>query len=100
VTAWINEVIEVLDGETYAVLTPERDWPAISAEDDGAWQAALGILDSSQEALCGAVAEMQEDKLWENLEGQDFTYYWLLHGVVQHSVYHAGQIGLLKKGLT
>ena len=25
------------------------------------------------------------------------TYYELLHGIVQHDVYHAGQIALLKK---
>jgi uncharacterized damage-inducible protein DinB len=56
-------------------------------------------MDSSQEALLGAVAELQEDKLWENVEGQEFSYYWLLHGVVQHSVYHAGQVGLLRKAL-
>jgi uncharacterized damage-inducible protein DinB len=98
VTAWINEVIKVLDGEQYAVLTPEQDWPAIAA-DESAWDAALGIMDSSQEALLGAVTELQEDKLWENVEGQEFSYYWLLHGVVQHSVYHAGQVGLLRKAL-
>ena len=99
-TGWINEVIKVLDGEVYAVLPPEQDWPAISGDNDAAWQATLGIMESSQEALVGAVGEMQEDKLWETVEGQEFTYYWMLHGVVQHSVYHAGQIGLLRKALT
>lgn len=100
ITAWINEAIRVFDGEQYAILTPEQDWPAISAQDETAWQAALGILESSHEALVGAVSELQEDKLWELLDGQDFTYYWLLHGVVQHNVYHAGQIGLIRKGLS
>lgn len=95
-TAWVNEAINVLDGEQYAVLAPEQDWPAIAA-DDAAWQAALEILDSSHQALCGAVGEVQEDTLWENLDGQEFSYYWLLHGLVQHYVYHTGQIGLLKK---
>jgi hypothetical protein len=99
VTGWINEVIKVLDGEQYAVLTPELDWPAISGTDDAAWDAALSIMDSSQEALLGAVAELQEDKLWEIVEGQEFTYYWMLHGLVQHCVYHTGQIGLLRKAL-
>jgi hypothetical protein len=95
-TAWINEVIQVLDGEQYATLPPEQDWPAIGSG-EAAWQAALGILDSSQEALCGAVGELQEDKLWELPEGQEFNYYWLLHGVVLHYVYHTGQIGLIRK---
>jgi len=100
VTGWINEAIKVLDGEQYQVLAPEQDWPAISGQDEAAWQAALGILESSQEALVGAVGELQEDRLWDLLDGQDFTYYWLLHGVVQHNVYHTGQIGLLRKGLS
>ena len=30
--------------------------------------------------------------------GQGVSYYVLLHGVVQHDVYHSGQIALLKKG--
>lgn len=100
VTAWINEVINTLDGELYTTLPPEQDWPAISGSDEAAWQAALGILDSSQEALMAAVGEMQDDKLWELLEGQEFNYYWLLMGALQHCVYHAGQIGILKKQLT
>ncbi len=33
----------------------------------------------------------------DNLPGMEFNMYWLLMGVVQHNVYHAGQIGLLKK---
>lgn len=99
VTAWINEVIKTLDGEQYEVLTPEQDWPAIASGDDAAWESALSILDSSHEALCGAAGEMQDDKLWEKVEGQDFDYYWMLLGVVQHSVYHAGQVGLLRKSI-
>jgi uncharacterized damage-inducible protein DinB len=95
-TAWLNEIIKVLDGEQYAVLTPEEDWPAI-AVDAAAWETALAILDSTQEALCGAVGEVQEDTLWENPEGQEFNYYWLLHGLVLHYAYHTGQIGLIRK---
>lgn len=97
-TAWINEVISVLDGELYAVLPPEQDWPAIGSG-AAAWESALAILDSSQEALVGAVGEVQEGTLWENPEGQEFNYYWLLHGVVLHYAYHTGQIGLLRKAL-
>jgi hypothetical protein len=78
------------------VLTPEQDWPAIGA-DAAAWESMLAILDSTQEALCGAVGEVQEDTLWENPEGQEFNYYWLLHGLVLHYAYHTGQIGLIRK---
>ena len=97
ITAWVNEVINVIDGEQYAVLAGEQDWPAISGSDEGAWQAAVSILDSSMEALIAAVGELKDEQLWDNLPGMEFNMYWLLMGVVQHNVYHAGQVGLLKK---
>jgi hypothetical protein len=31
--------------------------------------------------------------------GPDYSCYVVLHGVVQHDLYHAGQIVLLKKAL-
>jgi len=99
VTAWINVTINTIDGQQYAILPVEQDWPAISATDDPAWQGALDILDSSMSALIAAAGELEDEKLWPNLEGFEFNMYWLLMGVVQHNAYHAGQIGLLKKGL-
>jgi DinB superfamily len=99
VTAWVNVTINTIDGQQYTILPVEQDWPAISGTDDAAWQGALDILDSSMGALIAAVGELQDDSLWDNLPGMEFNMYWLLMGVVQHSAYHAGQIGLLKKGL-
>lgn len=96
-TAWINVAINTIDGQQYAILTPEQDWPAISSTDDAAWQAALDILDSSMSALIAAAGEIPDDNLWPNLDGFEFNIYWLLTGVVQHNAYHAGQIGLLRK---
>jgi len=99
VTAWVNVAINTIDGQQYAILPVEQDWAAISGTDDAAWQAALDILDSSMSALIAAAGELQDDSLWDNLPGMEFNMYWLLMGVVQHSAYHAGQIGLLRKGL-
>jgi uncharacterized damage-inducible protein DinB len=97
VTAWVNETINAIDGQQYVILPVEQDWPPMSGTDDGAWQGALDILDSSMGALIAAVGELQDDKLWDNLPGMEFNMYWLLMGVVQHSAYHAGQIGLIRK---
>ncbi len=36
-------------------------------------------------------------KLSETVPGREYSVYCLLHGVVQHNLYHAGQIALLKK---
>jgi hypothetical protein len=96
-TAWINVVINTLDGQAYAVLPTEQDWAAMSAQDAAAWESAVAILESSMDALCDAVAELKDDKLDELVPGQDFSYYWMLNGVVHHNCYHSGQIGILRK---
>jgi hypothetical protein len=50
------------------------------------------------------VASLPEDKLFQATNdprdresGAGVDHYVLLHGIVQHDVYHAGQIGILKK---
>jgi len=43
---------------------------------------------------------MPDSRLYEvvpDKEGTHYTFYYMLHGVVQHELYHAGQIALLKK---
>lgn len=98
VTGWINVVINTLDGQPYAVLPPEQDWPEISADDEAAWQGALGILESSHRAVCDAVAEFPEARLAETVDGQEFTYSFMINGLIQHNLYHNGQIGILRRG--
>jgi uncharacterized damage-inducible protein DinB len=44
-----------------------------------------------------AVRAFPESKLSENAPNRDHTYYVLLQGMVQHDLYHAGQIAILKK---
>jgi uncharacterized damage-inducible protein DinB len=97
VTAWINEVIMVLDGEQYAVLPADQDWSEISVYDEAAWQSALAILESMHRALYDAVGEFPGERLEELVPGQDFTYSYMLFGLVEHNVYHNGQLGILRK---
>jgi hypothetical protein len=47
-----------------------------------------------------AVAAFSDARLLERVPGKEATYntfYFVLHGVVQHELYHAGQIALLRK---
>ncbi len=38
-----------------------------------------------------------EDHLGEIVPNKPYSVYVMLHGAVQHELYHAGQIALLKK---
>jgi len=96
-TAWVNVAIRTLDGEAYTVLPAEQDWADLAAQDEAAWDSAKAILESSMDALCDAVVELPDAKLDELVPGQDFSYFWMLNGVVHHNTYHSGQVGILRK---
>jgi hypothetical protein len=97
VTAWINVVITVLDGAEYAVLPAEQDWSETAEPNEAAWQSAIAILESMHSALYDAVGEFPEARLEEMVPGQEFNYRFMLLGLVEHNVYHNGQIGILRK---
>ena len=85
-------------------MPAEGDWPAIGEPTDERWQQALDRLEASHRALIAAVKALPEARLYEPTNdtrngplGTGVSYYVLLHGIVQHDVYHTGQIALLKK---
>jgi uncharacterized damage-inducible protein DinB len=95
-TTWLDTARRRLAGDP-AEPTIEEDWPAITESCEAAWQIALGNLEAAHERLRGSIAMLDPERLDENLRGKPYTIYFLLHGVIQHNLYHAGQIALLKK---
>jgi uncharacterized damage-inducible protein DinB len=97
IAAWEEAARRRLQGEP-AHLTPEEDWPPVRDTGDAAWAAALERLRTGHQSLRRAVAKLSDAKLKEDVAGMDQTHYLLVHGVIQHDLYHAGQIALLRKG--
>jgi uncharacterized damage-inducible protein DinB len=105
-TGWKTEVRNRVGGAP-AGEPPDGDWPEVGPATDERWRQALEALQRAHEALIQTVRALPEDKLHEPTKdlrsgplGTGVTHYVMLHGVVQHDVYHTGQIALLKKALT
>jgi uncharacterized damage-inducible protein DinB len=102
-TAWKNEVRRRLGGAP--ARTPEEgDWPDVPAPTVEAWQSAVTRLEQAHADLVEVVRQLPESKLLaptkdpRNREtGSGVSHYVLLHGIVQHDVYHSGQIALVRK---
>lgn len=77
--------------------TPEVDWPPVWDKSEIAWKRSLEALDESHKLLGETVKELKDDELEVQLPGEGYTNYVMLHGVIQHDLYHAGQIAVLKK---
>lgn len=95
-TAWHDVVRRRLQGENPQV-TDEQDWPRVALADEQAWQAAVRRLEETGRALCDTVRAFPAEKLHEKRPSLDDTWYGLISGQLQHVIYHAGQVALLRK---
>jgi len=76
----------------------EGDWPSPRAG-DGTWLEAANHLKHNAEQRAQAIEEFGDARLHDVVPGRSYDFYYLFHGLVQHSLYHAGQIALLKRSL-
>ncbi len=96
-TAWQRTVRERLEGKPLRALPDEVDWPAFDEPSEAAWARTVGELRTEYECLRDEALRWRGRDLGERTEGQRYTVYEMLHGVVQHNLYHAGQIALLER---
>ncbi len=99
IAAWDSAVRRRLGGEAVE-LSDEQNFPPARDTSETAWRKAVEHARRVHEDLVRAVEQFPEPRLGERVPGKQgahHTYYYMLHGVVQHELYHAGQIALLKK---
>jgi len=96
IAAWDGVVCDRLHGN-YLSDPAEGDWPAAAETTDEAWAAALEALGANHLKLRKAIASLNEADLDKPLAPGKPSAYVTLHGVIQHDLYHGGQIALLKK---
>ena len=99
IAAWLDVARARIERNAPVRLSAEGDWPPVADAGEAAWLAARDRLERSHRALLGTVASLDDARLDEVIAGTTQTVYFLLHGVVQHTLYHAGQIAVLKKAL-
>jgi uncharacterized damage-inducible protein DinB len=99
IAAWDGAVLRRLGGKAVE-LTDEENFPPVKDTSAAAWRTALDEVRRIHTELLSAVSALPDSRLGEMVPGKQgahYTFYYMLHGVVQHELYHAGQIALLKK---
>jgi uncharacterized damage-inducible protein DinB len=98
IAAWERVARRRLAGEAAQIYNTPEDWPAAASSEE-AWREALRALGEENAKLREAILRLDDSKLDEPIHEGMSSVYVTLHGVVQHSLYHAGQIAVLKKAL-
>jgi hypothetical protein len=101
IDVYVNAALEAAQGiPVPKIYGTERDWPALGDHSEAAWIAANNRLFQNAEKLASAIEKFDDAKLQAIVPGRPYDFYFLFHGIVQHSLYHGGQIAMLKKALS
>jgi heme-degrading monooxygenase HmoA/uncharacterized damage-inducible protein DinB len=97
VAAWTDVFRRRLEGT--ALEEPETgDFPAPPAPSPRAWDDARAALFEAHRRLTARVAGLSAADLGAPVPGRPFDARFQVRSAIRHTVYHSGQIGLLRKG--
>jgi uncharacterized damage-inducible protein DinB len=82
------------------IVSPDAEsWPPHGVANEAAWKERRAFLQTKQRDLEETVAALSDDRLANPVACKNYNVYVLLHGIIQHDLYHAGQIALLKRAI-
>jgi len=99
IAAWDGAVRQRMTGVAVK-LSGKKNFPPVVDTSEAAWTETLEHARRVHDELVDAVERFPDKSLNKQVPGKQgahYTFYYMLHGVVQHELYHAGQIALLKK---
>jgi uncharacterized damage-inducible protein DinB len=63
------------------------------------WDEGLGALVATHQEIVAILQEQDDSLLEEKVDYRDYNFRVLLNGLIEHNIYHTGQVALLKKML-
>ncbi|GAA4309108.1 hypothetical protein GCM10023115_36150 [Pontixanthobacter gangjinensis] len=100
--AWKRYAVEKLkENESYNIEidTPE-DWPEINVHSQEEWEELKRELVAAQGNIYEQLNAKKDDSyLQKKVSGKEYNFDYLLNGIIQHDIYHIGQIGLIESQL-
>jgi uncharacterized damage-inducible protein DinB len=98
--AWATISEARLGGTAWGDPTDAENFPSLpSRRGAREWHAAQKRTIAAYESLAAMVKALAPASLSEPVHGHEYTKATMLHGVVEHGVYHVGQIILLRRAL-
>lgn len=97
VNYYVSAVLKVLQGEALDAKDEYSfDHPPIRSQEE--WEALTNKALTDAENFAALIEQLPESKLWETFQDEKYgIYYRNIHGIIEHTHYHLGQIALIKK---
>ena len=95
ITGWRVFVIKRLEGDAFYEVSQTENWRTFKNPTEATWEEIKADLAESQKNMISALEKISDEKLHDEVEGKAYDYYTMIHGVIQHDLYHLGEIALL-----
>ena len=96
ISFWMEMVWKSVRDHTSLNPDKKSDWPESGASEEE-WQQSVRRMEAAVNMTLDALAEWSNYDLEEMVPGEKYNFRQMLHGMLYHNLYHAGQINLLKK---
>lgn len=95
--AWKRAVVKFLDGADKIIVDDDENFPTPDEGDESEWEHVLNELRVAQAEFLATISRFTSERLYSIPPGREWTYNTWIFGVMNHDLYHAGQISLMKK---
>lgn len=94
---YVSAILKVLQGNPLEAKDKYSfDHPPILSQAD--WEKLLDKTWADAENFADLIEQLPEEKLWEHFTDEKYgNYYRNIHGIIEHTHYHLGQVVIIKK---
>jgi uncharacterized damage-inducible protein DinB len=75
----------------------QTDWRQLDHSNTTLWKQGLIRLQETQNEIINLLENQEESLLEKVVDERKYNFRKLLHGLIQHDIYHLGQIAYIKK---
>ena len=98
IASW-NEIVACRLAGRPLTVTPELNFPPVTKTTPAAWKLTLRRLARTHAHFRDEVARFPVARLGRKRPGVEQSWNVLIHGQIQHALYHAGQIAMLRRAM-
>jgi uncharacterized damage-inducible protein DinB len=88
---WNERIRSTSNGNSLPRWQPEKEW----AEPPIPWNELVSRWSQSRELLEEKIRNFPIEDLAKQVPGRNYPYETMLHGIVEHTIYHSGQIAMV-----
>ena len=97
---WRIFAIEKLKGNSAfdIQLNSKQDWTDIIIRNQPDWDKLLIRLSNTHTEIVNILSQNNDEKFLKNITpGREYDFQYLVDGIIQHDIYHLGQIGIIHR---